>query len=119
MHDHPSLVARDPSCPCCGQSVVAPSLDLLIDIYGISEFEARILSAIWRGKGGPVPTERIFDVMYADDPEGGPSQTKMYEAFKFGLHRLRGRLAGSGVSIENVGYRRGFRLVMEGARRAA
>ena len=100
-------------CPCCGQAVAVPSLEIVIENYGISEFEARILGAIWRGKGRPVATERVFDAMYADDPDGGPSRMKMYEAFKFGLHRLRGRLKGSGVSIENVGYRRGYRLVMK------
>lgn len=52
--------------------------------------------------------------MYADDPDGGPSNTKMYEAFKFGLNRLRSKLEGSGIEIENVGYRRGWRLVMKG-----
>lgn len=107
------------ACPCCGSEISIPTLDLIIKSYGISEFEARILGAIWRGRGGAVATERIFDAMYADDPDGGPSPQKMYDAFKFGLHRLRGRLEGSGVSIENVGYRQGYRLVMKGARRAA
>lgn len=100
-------------CPCCGQPVATPSLEIVVQSYGISEFEARILGAIWRGKGRPVATERIFDAMYADDPDGGPSHTKMYQAFKFGLHRLRGRLTGSGVVIENVGYRRGYRLLLK------
>lgn len=101
------------TCPCCGQPVATPSLEIVVQSYGISEFEARILGAIWRGKGRPVATERIFDAMYADDPDGGPSHTKMYQAFKFGLHRLRGRLTGSGVVIENVGYRRGYRLLLK------
>lgn len=100
-------------CPCCGQVVGTPSLEIVVQSYGISEFEERILGAIWRGKGRPVATERIFDAMYADDPDGGPSHTKMYQAFKFGLHRLRGRLTGSGVVIENVGYRRGYRLLLK------
>lgn len=100
-------------CPCCGQVVGTPSLEIVVQTYGISAFEARILGAVWRGKGRPVQTERIFDAMYADDPDGGPSHTKMYQAFKFGLHRLRDRLTGSGVLIENVGYRRGYRLLLK------
>lgn len=100
-------------CPCCKQPVRSPAVEIVVENFGISEFEARILAAIWRGKGRPVQTERIFDAMYADDPDGGPSHTKMYQAFKFGLHRLRSRLNGSGVQIENVGYRRGFRLLLK------
>jgi hypothetical protein len=87
---------------------------MVIETYGVTEFQSRILGAIWRGKGRTVPTQRIFDAMYADDPDGGPSSTEMYKAFKFGLHRLRARLQGSGIEIENVGYRRGWRLVLKG-----
>jgi len=89
-----------------------PSLDIVIDHYKITPLEARILSAVWRGKGLPVQTERIFDAMYADDPDGGPSPTQMYRAFKVALCRLRDRLNGSGIGIANVGYRRGYRLVI-------
>ncbi len=100
------------ACMCCGRQVDVPALDIIIDHYGVPPAEARILEAVWRGKGHPVQTERIFDAMYADDPDGGPSPGRMYAAFKFGLHRLRCRLAGSGVNIENVGYRQGYRLVL-------
>lgn len=100
------------ACPCCKQSVRVPSLDIVVDHYKVTPLEARILGAIWRGKGLPVQTERIFDAMYVDDPDGGPSPTRMYAAFKVALCHLRARLDGSGVSIENVGYRRGYRLVI-------
>ncbi|MGY4333166.1 hypothetical protein ACVWWG_007583 [Bradyrhizobium sp. LB7.2] len=99
-------------CPCCRQSVRVPSLAIVIDHYKVTPLEARILGAIWKGKGHPVQTERIFDAMYADDPDGGPSPTRMYAAFKVALCHLRVRLRGSGISIENVGYRRGYRLII-------
>jgi len=105
-------ITKPIECPCCKQSVRAPSLDIVIDHYKVTPLEARILGVIWRGKGHPVQTERIFDAMYVDDPDGGPSPTRMYAAFKVALCHLRARLSGSGVSIENVGYRRGYRLVM-------
>ena len=50
--------------------------------------------------------------MYEDDPDGGPGDAAMYKSFKIGLCRLRKRLAGTGVSIECAGYRRGWKLVM-------
>lgn len=99
-------------CPCCGQSVHVPSVDIVIDYYSITPLEARILRAIWKGRGLPVMTERIFDAMYEDDPDGGPSPARMYSAFKVALCRMRSRLEGSGISIENVGYRQGYRLII-------
>lgn len=102
-------------CPCCGQGVSAPTLDMVMEVTGAGTIEGLILEAVWRGKGRSVPTQRIFDAMFADDPDGGPSQTEMYKRFKFGLHRLRKKLAGTGVSVVNVGYQRGYRLIVEGS----
>ncbi|WP_245309701.1 hypothetical protein [Rhizobium sp. R339] len=102
------------NCPCCKQPVTAPTLEIVVDRYGVTPLQARILGAVWRGKGMPVQTERIFDAMYVDDADGGPSPTRMYAAFKVALCHLRTRLEGSGIGIENVGYRQGYRLVMAG-----
>jgi hypothetical protein len=99
-------------CPCCKRPVSVPSLEIVIDRYGVTPLQARILEAVWRGKGMPVVTERIFDAMYADDPDGGPTPSQMYKAFKVALCRLRERLEGTGIGIENVGYRQGYRLVI-------
>lgn len=104
---------RDPiPCPCCSQPVRVPTLEIVIDQFEIRPAEARVLRAIWRGKGHPVMPERIFDSMYEDDPDGGPRPGRMYSDFKVFLHRLRTRLQGSGIRIENCGYRRGYRLVI-------
>jgi hypothetical protein len=100
------------ACPCCGVAVDAPNVDILVDKYRLPHMEACVLRAVWRGKGYPVMAERIFDLMYADDPDGGPSPGQMYSTFKVSLSRLRKRIRGSGVSIENAGYRRGYRLVL-------
>lgn len=99
-------------CPCCKRPVGVPDLDVIIDYYDVPKQEAAVLTAVWRGKGLPVPTERIFDLMYADDPDGGPEPTLMYRAMKVSMFHLRQRIKGSGVSIENCGYRRGYRLVL-------
>ncbi|OHV25111.1 helix-turn-helix domain-containing protein [Rhizobium sp. RMa-01] len=108
----PFGLAKPLVCPCCNQQVTAPSLEIVVDHYGITALEAKILSAVWRGKGHAIPTERIFDAMYIDDPDGGPSPAKMYASFKVALCHLREKLESSGIGIENVGYRRGYRLVM-------
>lgn len=105
-------VASPLPCPCCKRPVDIPPLDIVVDHYRIPPLQSRILGAVWRGRGYPVPTERIFDVMYTDDPDGGPSPCAMYRAFEVALFHLRARLNGSGISIENVGYRRGYRLIL-------
>lgn len=99
-------------CPCCKRRVGVADIEIIIDHYDIPPLQEAILRAVWRGKGMPVQTERIFSLMYADDPDGGPEPSKMYLAFKVGLCHLRKRLKGSGVQIETVGYRRGYRLVL-------
>ena len=109
-----NFVDRGVTCPCCGAAVDAPSLEVLVDAFSISKDQETVLSAIWRGKGMAVPTQRIFDAMYADDPDGGPSPERMYSALKMRLHKLREKLEGSGVGIDAVGYRRGYRIVMKG-----
>lgn len=105
-----SLAAPPISCPCCGQTVFKPSVDMLIDHLGISGHQAAILAAVWHGKGFPVPTERILDRMYEDDPDGGPKEARQYSALKESMSRLRNRLKGSGVSIESAGPAGGWRL---------
>lgn len=107
MHDIPPI-----ACPCCKQKVSAPSLEIVVDHYQITPLQARILGAVWRGKGLPVSTERLFDAMYVDDPDGGPLPSVMYRSLKVGMHHLRARLKGSGISVKNAGYRQGYRLVI-------
>lgn len=85
---------------------------MIIHHYNLKPIEARILRAVWRGKGLPVRAQKIYDEMYADDPDGGPSASNAYASFKSALCYLRGRLKGSGVSIETVGYRKGYRLIL-------
>jgi hypothetical protein len=102
------------ACPCCEQSVAAPSLDSAIASHRLDGFEASILRAVWRGKGHPVPTERIFDAMYVDDPDGGPLPTRMYAEFNKALCRLNSQLSSAGIAILSVGYRKGYRLALGG-----
>lgn len=113
IHKHAGLAAQVTpiDCPLCGQPVRVPTLEIVVDHYGVTPLESRILGAVWHGRGLPVSTERIFERMYADDPDGGPSPPRMYATFKVELCRLRKRLAGSGIGVENVGYRQGYRLV--------
>lgn len=103
-----------PCCPTCTQPVSVPTYDFIVRHLDLQPLHQKILKAVWDGKGYPVMPGKIFNYMYEDDPDGGPSDAKMYQNFKVALCRLRDRLSGSGVSIATVGYRGGYRLVMEG-----
>lgn len=111
---HVQSTYKKSRCPCCQHKVAVPSFDVVVMNCDLSPLHERILSVIWSAKGRPVMTDRIFQAMYIDDPEGGPSPNKMYGAFKVALHHMRTRLEGSGVSIVNNGYRQGYRLVLGG-----
>lgn len=106
-------------CPCCGAPILAPTLEQVIAHHKIAPQSAKLLTAVWRGKGLPVSTERILDRMWADDPDGGPPEARAYRYFQWSLWDLRTRLEGSGVAVVNAGYRAGFKLVLGQAERSA
>jgi hypothetical protein len=101
------------TCPCCGAAINSMTVHLAIQAYGITDQEARVLRAIWKGNGAPVRMDQVFFEMYSDDPDGGPPHTQMYNAFKVAMSHLRRKLEGSGIKIETVGYRQGYRLILE------
>jgi hypothetical protein len=101
------------SCPCCEKPINLQPLDAIVERYKLAPMEARVLGAVWQAKGMPVITERIYDAMYVDDPDGGPSHGTAYKRFKVALWRLRQRLPGSGIRVEQVSKSRGYRLSIE------
>jgi hypothetical protein len=106
-----SVPART-ACPCCRQRVNSPTVEVIAVNHGLTPIERAVLESVWSGNGLPVATSKIYDRMYADDPDGGPSPSKMYAAFKVALSRLRAKIQGSGAGIENCGYGQGYRLVL-------
>jgi hypothetical protein len=100
------------ACPCCSQPVPVPNVYATAFHCRLTPMEGKILASIWDGGGKPVLAEKIFDRMYDDDADGGPSQNRMYATLKESLSSMRKKLIGSGVGIETVGYGRGWRLVL-------
>ena len=93
-------------CPMCRASVPVPDLDDLIDLQGMTGHPEAVLRAVWSAGGRPTTTERIFDEMYANDPEGGPSQGKMYQDLHHALDAVNSALAGT-LQIVAIGNRSG------------
>jgi len=104
-------------CPCCGHQIQAPSFEQIVHHYKIAPQAARLLDAVWKGRGLPVSTQRICEAIWRDDPNGGPPEARMYRNFQWALHHLRECLEGSGVAVENAGYNLGYRLTMGVARK--
>lgn len=95
------------NCPCCRRPAdLRP--EALAFAIGATGLEARVLAAVWRGKGQPVHHTQIIRAMYDPDDEGPADR---YLAFKVALCHLRKRLRGTGYAIENVHYDYGYRLV--------
>lgn len=106
------------SCPCCsGRKPLLRDLDpLLIDLMNerhLSENAQAVLEAVYLAAGRPVTTERIFDRMYEDDPDGGPTPARMYIDLRDALGELAEKLDGTGLSITRHGRRDGWRLLMD------
>jgi hypothetical protein len=112
LHGELHLTDLRIDCPCCGQSVAGIPYHLLAMKYDLQPMEERVLKAVWDGGGRPVFAEKIFDEMYVDDPDGGPPVNRMYATMKECMSRIKSKMRGSGVTIENVGYRAGFRIVL-------
>jgi hypothetical protein len=106
---------NDTECPCCHRPQTAPSFESIVAATKLSPLAVAALEAVWEGGGLSVPSEKIIDRMWMDDPDGGPADAKMYRMYKATLNELRTKLSGTGVGIVTAGYRQGHRLVMGGA----
>lgn len=93
-------------CPLCGAGAGTGTLDTLVRSHGMTGHPEAVLRAVWSAGGRPTTTERIFDEMYADDPEGGPSQGKMYQDLHHALDAVNSALAGT-LQIVAIGNRSG------------
>lgn len=83
------------SCPCCRRPYPRDGLPL-------TDMERRVYEAVHGGNGLPVPTHRIIDYVYSDDPNGGPLTAD--GNIRVMVHRIRRKL-GDVIVNEHGGYR--------------
>lgn len=84
-------------CLCCRQRIDAPSLDEAC--ARLSPVEACILRTVWAGNGMPVPTSKIFDALYCEDQDGGPSDTTARRHLTSLIQEMNEMLDGCGVLV--------------------
>lgn len=87
-----------------------PLLDDIVATAELTTMEEAALVSLWKGRGLPVTTQRIFDAMYADDPDGGPSLSRVYFDFNSVLTSLRDKLSVFGFEI--IGGHGAYRVTL-------
>lgn len=74
-----------------------------------------VLRTAWAARGLPVTAMALFDAIYTDDPDGGPSQARMYRDLREAVTNLNDALGRSGVIVLYDGRAKGWRLeILEG-----
>ncbi len=94
------------ACPMCRAPVPCPDLDDLLDLPGMTPHAGAVLTAVWEAQGKALTSHALFDAIYADDPDGGPSsQTQCYADLRRTAKALNDALAGSGVVLARLPQR--------------
>lgn len=98
------------SCPCCGQPI--DGLGPVEAAYRISGHFGRIVEAIARfGRSGrPVNAFEVAEVVYADDPDGGPDDPT--NGIRVLIWKRRPQFRAYGWDLEHASGRGGgYRIV--------
>ena len=94
-------------CPMCGDTVQADErLEALLRQHRLIGRPEAVLRALWVSRGRATTTERIFDWLYADDPNGGPTIRTMYSDLYAAIETLNYRLGGK-LQIVPIGTQSG------------
>lgn len=103
-------------CPCCGNpcdplTAIKAELQMTFRVRGVNLWpqELYILSALYRWDG-LVTNSRLIDVLYGDDPDGGPETADV--VVKVVVSRIRKKIKKAGLhwTIETFAAQ-GYRLV--------
>jgi hypothetical protein len=94
-------------CPCCKTKLDEPiDVEVLALHAGLTEDEEAVLFALIEKRGRWLNGEKIADVIYADDPNGGPDQwAKQQAAVRNVMSGLRQKLPGTRLYVEHLNQR--------------
>lgn|GEM_PF-1322802 len=96
------------TCPCCGAAVEGrPDPATIIAALPLTLLRRRLCGALADRFGTFVSMQHLADVVYGDDPNGGPDEAA--GVLRQFIHQERPKLRKHGLAIEahgpNVGYR--------------
>ena len=86
------------TCPCCGSAGTRPDPKAVVDAIKMSPTQRRIADLLASRFGRPVLCEHVADVVYADDPDGGPDGG--IRVISAHISKIRRRIAKHGLSID-------------------
>lgn len=98
-------------CGCCGKRVeAAPAIDEIIVAAGLGQKHALLLEILHDAGGRWINSEKIGQRYYADDPHGGPLNTKIRIHHQIATLKAKLKVAMPRLVIESSVF--GSRLVM-------
>lgn len=89
------MLMPDRVCSCCGQTL-PPKLD--VGIY-LTQLQQRLVERVHRAGKHGIQTSRLFDFMYGDDPNGGPSHGN--DSLRVFIYQVNQRLKKVGKVIRS------------------
>jgi hypothetical protein len=106
MPARPSSAAGGAKCPCCGQDMPVTDELFISDSWRLlyrrgqkvclTEFQFRVLRAVQDARYG-ITLQRLADVVYAHDPDGGPENTNA--SLHVVISKINHKLIPLGMSI--------------------
>jgi len=82
---------NDRTCKCCGQTLPLSALDI-----PMADGQKKLVEAVRRAGKHGIATDRLFDVLYGDDIDGGPQS---------GVKTLHVRVCTVNRLLRKHGYR--------------
>jgi DNA-binding response OmpR family regulator len=102
----------DCTCPMCGGRIkdigikVEPSMKAVLgkgNIAKLTTLEWEVFKTLWKA-AGPIPTERLFNILYGDREDGGPLDRN---SVALQVCKMRKKLHRVGLevrSMRDIGY---------------
>jgi DNA-binding response OmpR family regulator len=109
--------AMRPACPTCGQIVKdAPRIDEAIAALRLVGIQKQIVLALASARGRYLSLDELAQIVYLDDPEGGPETAS--RSIYVQINKLRKKFNHWGARIEGKGaHRNGYwRIISQFAR---
>ncbi len=91
----------------CGNDVASHNMEALKAVH-LSPGERRVLDILLRAHPRPLSQDRIADLLWSFDPNGGPTWARGVVAVH--LHRIRQKIAPLGWRAGGVGARSGVSI---------
>jgi len=118
LRDIVAELIKEATCPCCRRNSDGIEKLIASDEARVTRMQARIIRALWKGRGFTVRNAKLIEAMYEEDCDAEPSPSAAYSRLRLNMTDLRQRLAGSNLELVDAGYRKGYRLRLRPSKRS-